>query len=115
MQTGSVSQAPLSPEQSKQQTATSVDSQIEKLEKRKEKLEADMHKNSSNPDPKAAQGENAANKIFNSKEIQRLEAQLTTLRSRQASEAEAKEKPAEDRPKAAQVGSTSGGFVDRFV
>lgn len=117
MQVGNVSQPVFAPERNKQQV-TSVDEQIRKLEQRKEKLEEDLHKSSGNPDARAAQGENAANRNFNSAEIQKLEAQLANLRSRQEREIETSEEREEETLPSQgtrDANGTLGVYVDEFV
>jgi hypothetical protein len=59
--------------------SVSIEQRIEKLTNRKRKIEEDLAKRSTNPDPKAAQGDNIANSAVNRKILQQLEQQIQTL------------------------------------
>jgi chaperonin cofactor prefoldin len=60
----------------------SIEQKIEKLEDRKRKIQEDLATRSNNPDPKAAQGDNAANSAVNRKILEQLELQIQTLEQR---------------------------------
>ncbi|HEX2955649.1 MAG TPA: hypothetical protein VHO70_02385 [Chitinispirillaceae bacterium] len=62
--------------------SVSIEQKIEKLENIKRKIQEDLTKRSTNPDPKAAQGDNAANSSVNRKILQQLEQQIQTLEQR---------------------------------
>jgi DNA repair exonuclease SbcCD ATPase subunit len=59
--------------------SVSIDQKIEKLEKLKQKIEQDLQKRSTNPDPEAARGDDAANSAVNQRILQQLEKQIQTL------------------------------------
>lgn len=62
--------------------STSIEQKIKKLEDRKRKIEEDLATPSNNPDPKAAQGDNAANSAVNRRILQQIEQQIQTLEQR---------------------------------
>lgn len=64
----------------------SIDDQIDKLKAKKRKIEQDLKKSSTNPDPLAARGENNANRQVNKRILDQIEKQLQVLESRKRSE-----------------------------
>ncbi len=68
---------PIAP-QSKGQSS-SIDAEIKELQRQKQKLQNDMQKKSTNPDPKAAKAENDANRDANQKLIQDLDRKIKEL------------------------------------
>jgi hypothetical protein len=75
---GSSTNSSYQPGSSTPKTA-SIDQRIEKLKERQREIKEDLAKRSTNPDPKAAQGENNANAAVNQRILQQLENQIRML------------------------------------
>lgn len=63
----------------------SIEDQIRKLEELKRKIEQDLQKKSTNPDPLAAIGDNNANSIVNQRILEKIETKLKSLETRKES------------------------------
>lgn len=75
------SYSPVNNDKSSPQSA-SIEQKIKLLEEQKRKIEQDLAKKSTNPDPKAAQGDNNANSAVNRKILEKIETQISTLENR---------------------------------
>jgi restriction endonuclease S subunit len=75
------SYSPVGNDKSSPQSA-SIEQKIKQFEEQKRKIEQDLAKRSTNPDPKAAQGDNNANSAVNKKILEKIEAQISVLENR---------------------------------